>query len=88
MYDDDGNELWDYRSRIYNRKVIKVFIKEAENLLGNLMYFRKRFTGEGIPEKAEAVVFEGLTEDESNTLDHLERCMHDKAFVVPKWIKW
>ena len=80
--------MWDYRSRIYNRRVISVFIKEAESLLGNLIYFRKRFTGEGFPEKAEAVAFEGLTEDESNTLDHLERCMHDKALVVPKWIKW
>jgi|TARA_B110000211_G_scaffold231098_1_gene291985 hypothetical protein len=88
MHDDDGNELWDYRSRIYNRQVISVFIKEAESLLGNLIYFRKRFTGEGFPEKAEAVAFEGLTEDESNTLDHLERCMHDKALMVPKWIKW
>ena len=63
MHDDDGNELWDYRSRIYNRRVISVFIKEAESLLGNLIYFRKRFTGEGFPEKAEAVAFEGLTED-------------------------
>jgi hypothetical protein len=83
MYDDDGKELWDYRSRVYDRKV-----KEAENLLGNLIYSRKRFTGEGFPEKAEAAIFEGLTEDESNTLDHLERCMHDKAFEIPKGIRW
>ena len=88
MHDDDGNELWDYISRIYNRQVISVFIKEAESLLGNTIYSRKRFTGEGVPEKAEAVVFEGLTKDESNTLDHLERCIHNKALVVPKWIKW
>ena len=88
MYDDDGKELWDYRSRVYDRKVITVFIKEAENLLGNLIYSRKRFTGEGFPEKAEAAIFEGLTEDESNTLDHLERCMHYKAFEIPKGIRW
>ena len=88
MYDDDGNELWDYRSRIYDRRVISVFIKEAEGLLGNLIYSRKRFTGEDFPEKAEAVAFEGLTEDESNTLDHLERCMHDKAFVIPEGVRW
>jgi len=88
MYDDNGNELWDYRSRIYNRKLISIFIKEAENLLGTLIYSRKRFEEKDFSEKVEAVIFEGLTEDESNTLDHLERCMHDKAFVIPKWIKW
>ena len=59
MHDDDGNELWDYRSRIYNRQVISVFIKEAESLLGNLIYFRKRFTGEGFPEKRKQLLLKG-----------------------------
>jgi hypothetical protein len=88
MYDDDGYELWDYKTRIYDRQVITDFIKEAEGLLGNLIYFRKRFTGEGLPEKAEAAIFEGLNDDESNTLDHLERCIHDKTLVIPKWVRW
>jgi len=93
MYDDDGNELWDYRSRIYDRKIISSFIKEAEELLGSLLYERKRHNKGGFSQSTkpgtlrthlEMVVFEGLTEDEANTLDHLERCIYDKSQLPPE----
>lgn len=89
MYDDDGNELWDYRSRIYDRKIVSSFIKEAEELLGSLLYERKRHNKGGFSQRnlrthLEMVVFEGLTEDEANTLDHLERCIYDKSQLPPE----
>ncbi len=89
MYlDDDGNELLDYRSAIYHRDVVKSFIKAAEETLGALMYDRRTFRGDEFPEKSEGVTFEGLTEDQVTTLDHMERCIHNKSIEGPSWLRW
>ncbi len=87
MYDDDGNELLNYRTGIYHNDVIKQFIKEAEGLLGPLLYDRKHFRKD-FPQNSVGVHIEGLTEDQATTLDHLERCINDKAIPEPKGLRW
>ncbi len=88
MYDDDGNELLNYRTAIYHRDVLRQFVKEAEATLGSLLYDKRNFRGNAFPDKSEGVTFEGLTEDQVTTLDHMERCIHNKSIEAPKDLRW
>lgn len=88
MYDDDGKEMLNYRTSLYHRDIIRNFVKEAEGLLGPLLFDRKHFRGDDFPEKSEGVTFEGLSQEEVDTLDHLERCIHSHSIKEPKGLRW
>jgi len=87
LFDDDGNELNDYRTSIYHRDVVRQYIKDAEKSLGSLMYdirnFRKDF-----PENSVGVHFEGLTDEEAETLDLLEQTIMHHGLPIPIGLRW
>jgi len=87
MYDDDGNELFEYRTGVYHEDDMRQYIQDAQKLLGSLLYDRKHFRKD-FPEKSVGVRFEGLTEDEANTLDTLELNIVHKALPEPIGLRW
>lgn len=87
LYDDDGNELFVYRTGIYHSDVMTKFVNDAESKLGTLIYDRKYFSKD-FPDNSVGVHFEGLTEDEANTLDTMEFDILDKALPEPIGLRW
>jgi len=87
LYDDDGNELQEYRTSIYHQDVIYQYIKDAQNSLGTLIYDVRRFRKD-FPDNSAGVQFEGLTDEEVETLDLLERTIMHKGLPIPIGLRW
>ncbi len=87
MYDDEGNELFEYRTGVYHVDDLNQYISDAEKLLGTLLFDRRHFR-KGFPEKSVGVRFEGLTEDEADALDSLELSIVHKALPEPIGLRW
>ncbi len=84
MWDDDGNELENYRTDIYHRKVLFAYLKEAEGICGSMLYEARAFRSKGFEIGSMGAHIEGLTSEDVEVLDQLERKIHHLAVKRPE----